>query len=145
MATTNIPNCFISVAPDCPVLVAETPPSRARRSIPEIEFEMLSSHPYSYTSDDVLYAANGQRRGLSREAFFSRKQPDFRLSPLTKRYGWGVHSDAECKIALIAVESIEYQVLASDLSLRQLRANRSSRKANTRTTSKDFLPSTVKR
>ena len=128
MTTTNLPNTFISVADDCPVFMAEIPPKREPKTIPQIEYEMLIDNPYKYTSDDVLYAANGERRGMSRDDYFARIQPDFRLSPLVKRYGWGVHIDENGKIALYALGSGEYEMLASDTSLRQLKGNRSHRK-----------------
>ena len=128
MTTTNLPNTFISVADDCPVFMAETPPKREPKSIPQIEYEMLIDNPYKYTSDDVLYAANGERRGMGRDDYFARIQPDFRLSPLVKRYGWGVHIDESGKIALYALGSGEYEMFASDTSLTQLKGNRSHRK-----------------
>lgn len=89
---------------------------------------MLIDNPYKYTSDDVLYVANGERRGVSREEYFARIQPDFRLSPLVKRYGWGVHIDKNGKTALVPFGSGEYETFASDISLRQLKGNRSHRK-----------------
>lgn len=128
MTTTNLPNTFISVANDCPVFIAEIPPKREPPTIPQIEYGMLIDNPYEYTSDDVLYAVNGDRRGMSRDDYFSRIQPDFRLSPLVKRYGWGVHIDESSKIALYALESAEYEMFANDASLTQLKGNRSRRK-----------------
>lgn len=128
MKTTNIPNSFISVAEDCPVFMAEIPPTREPKSIPQIEYEILIGNSYEYTSDDVLYIVNGKRRGIVREDFFTRIQPDFRLSPLTQRYGWGVHSDENGKIALCAVESAEYEMLARDTLLVQMKGNRSRRR-----------------
>lgn len=128
MTTTNLPNTFISVSDDCPVFMAEIPPAREPKSIPQIEYEMLAGNPYKYTSDGVLYTANGERRGVARDEYFSRIQPDFRLSPLVKRYGWGVHIDNEGKIALVPLGSGEYEMLANDTSLRQLKGNRSHRK-----------------
>lgn len=126
--TTNLPNTFISVADDCPVFMAEVPPKREPKTIPQIEYEIVIKNPYKYTSDDVLYAANGERRGVTRENYFARIQPDFRLSPLVKRYGWGVHIDGNGKIALYALGSEEYEIFANDTSLRQLKGNRSHRK-----------------
>ena len=128
MTTTNLPNTFISVADDCPVFMAEIPPKREPKTIPQIEYEMLIDNPYKYTSDDVLYAANGERRDMGRDDYFARIQPDFRLSPLVKRYGWGVHIDESGKIALYALGSGEYEMFASDTSLTQLKGNRSHRK-----------------
>lgn len=127
MTTTNYYDTFIAVADDSPVSRAEVPPTKDPKSIAQIEYEMVNSKPYTYTSDDVLYAANGERRGISRTEFFSKGQPCFRSSPLTKRYGWGVHSDNEGKIALYAMESDEYKRYSKDSSLKQLKAMRSKR------------------
>jgi hypothetical protein len=128
MHTTNYFDTFISVADDCPVTEAEVPPSREPRSSAQIQYEMLAGSPYVHTSDEVLYAANGERRGLSREEFFSNGQPCLRSSPLTKRYGWGVHANSDGKVALLAMESDEYAALVNDPGISQLQAMRSSRK-----------------
>jgi hypothetical protein len=127
MMTTNYYETFISVADDCPVEFAEVPPSKEPKSIAQLEFEMVIENPYVYTSDDVLYAANGARKGISKEHFFSKGQPCFRASPLIKRYGWGVHSNKEGRIAIYARESDEYRQFAEDDSLKQLKAMRSKR------------------
>jgi Family of unknown function (DUF6157) len=128
MHSTKYSDTFIAVAEDCPVEVAEIPPMREQPTAAQIQYEMLAGNPYQYTSDDVLYAANGQCRGISREEFFSKGQPCFRSSPLTKRYGWGVHSDSDGKIAIFPIESPEYARLAGDASLRQLTGMRSARR-----------------
>jgi hypothetical protein len=47
-----------------------------------------------------------------KEKFFSVGQACLRSSPLPKRYGWGVHSNSEGKIAIYAMESNEYKKLA---------------------------------
>jgi len=126
--STNSTDTFVAIAEDSPVTHAEIPPDRDPKSVARIEYEMLVDAPYRYTSDDVLYAANGARRGISREAFFARGQACFRASPLTKRYGWGVHSDGEGRIAIYPAESPEYAALAADSAVKQVRAMRSSRR-----------------
>jgi hypothetical protein len=63
-----------------------------------------------------------------REKFFSKGQPCFRSSPLTKRYGWGVHSNEEGKVAIYPLESDEYKKLSNDKNLKELKAMRSKRK-----------------
>jgi hypothetical protein len=50
------------------------------------------------------------------------------VSALAKRYGWGIHNNAEGKIALIAVESPEYKQLLDDLQTVKIKAFRSTRK-----------------
>lgn len=127
MHTTNYFDTFISVAEDCPATVGEVPPAKSPRTAAQIQYEMLADNPHKYTSDDVLFASHGERRGESLEAFFSKGQACFRSSPLTRRYGWGVHSDAAGRIAIYAVNSIEYRRLASDESLKQVRGMRSAR------------------
>ena len=59
--------------------------------------------------------------------FFSRGQACLRASSLGKRFGWGVHADAEGRVALYAVDSKRYQALAADPKLAQTRAMRTKR------------------
>ena len=80
--STNYVDTFIEVAEDCPVTVAEKPLVKEPRTAVQIEYEMLINNPYKYTSDDVLYESNGNRRGISREDFFAKPQPCFRASAL---------------------------------------------------------------
>jgi len=82
--STNYLDTFIEVAEDCPVVIAEKPPTKEPRSAAQIEYDMLIDNPYEYTSDDVLFESNGRRRGIAREAFFSKPQPCFRASALGK-------------------------------------------------------------
>jgi len=126
--STNYINTFIEAAEDCPVTAAQTPPDKEPRTAARMEYDMLINSPYRYTSDDVLFESNGARRGISRDDFFSKGQTCFRSSALTKRYGWGIHSDADSRIAAYAVESEEYKRLAEDESLVHQKAMRSSKK-----------------
>lgn len=133
--STNYFNAFIAVAEDCSTLSAETPkPFRGEETAATIQFDMVKNNPYRFTSDDVLFQVHAAKKRVARkdmdrerEVFFSKGQPCMRCSPLTKRYGWGVHSNAEGKIALWAIDSKEYKKLSLDQSLRQLKAMRTSR------------------
>ena len=126
--TTNYINTFIEIAGDCPLVSAKSPPCKDEKTAARIEYEMLIDHPYQYTSDDVLYESHGKRKGLNRETFFSKGQPCFRASALTKRYGWGVHSDEGGKVALFPVESDEYKKLIADPSIKHVKAMNSQKK-----------------
>ena len=126
--STNYLDTFIEIAEDCPAAVAIMPPVKEPRTAAQIEYEMLIENPYRYTSDDVLYESNGKRRGLSREDFFAKPQPCFRASALGKKYGWGVHSDKDGKVAIYGIESAEYKRFASDGGIKHLKAMRSSKK-----------------
>ena len=126
--TTNYTDTFIETAEDCKAAEGCAPPTKEPPTAAQIEYELLIAHPYRYTSDDVLYAANGQRRGIRRVDFFAKPQPCFRSSALCKRYGWGVHSNSEGKIALYAIGTAEYLRLCRDDSLRHTKALRSGKK-----------------
>jgi hypothetical protein len=134
MHTTNYFNTFIQVAEDCPVDEAEIPTEKGlQKSIAVLQFEMVEQHPYRYTSDEVLFEVHASRKGITsnktteRELYFSKGQPCFRASPLTKRYGWGVHFDAEGKMAIYPQGSPEYRRFSQDQSLKQLKAMRSKK------------------
>ncbi|NND07475.1 MAG: hypothetical protein HKN87_13945 [Saprospiraceae bacterium] len=136
MHSTNYCKTFIEIAEDCPVVSGEVPPQKGeKKTVANLQFDMLKDDPYRYTSDDVLFAVYATRRDIpkddweaERAQFFSKGQPCFRASPLTKRYGWGVHSNADGKIALVGRETRAYEGFVSDASLEKTRAMRSKRK-----------------
>ncbi len=135
MKTTNYHDTFIEVAEDCPVKIAEIPPLRGKdKSVARIQYDLLHDAPYQYTSDDVLFQIYtirnnvvGENMTTEGENFFSKGQPCFRSSPLTKRYGWGVHSDSRGRIAIYPIQSVEYLKFVGDKNLTHLRAMRSKR------------------
>ncbi|MET2983963.1 DUF6157 family protein [Aureibaculum conchae] len=108
MHTTNYTNTFIEIAEDCPNDKGEMPPLKGnKKSVANLQFEMLYGNPYKYTSDDVLFGVFAIRKEFvkgemddQRVHYFSKGQPCFRASPLTKRYGWGIHSNQDGKIAM---------------------------------------------
>jgi len=129
MHSTNYFNSFIAVADDCSVSVAEVPPQKKEKTVAAIEYEMIKNHPYQYTSDEVLFQVYVVKNNISdsnwnteKEIFFSKGQACLRTSPLTKRYGWGIHYNAEGKIALYAVESTEYSNLSQNENLKVIKA-----------------------
>jgi len=135
MHTTNYYNTFIEVADDCPIKAGEIPPQKGiDKTVANIQFNIIKANPYKYTSDEVLfevYAIRNKIRDkeieIGKKKFISKGQPCFRASPLTKRYGWGVHCDQEGKIAIYAVESDKYKKCSKDRNLRNVKAMRSKR------------------
>jgi len=125
--TANYIDAFIEVSEDCPVSAAAIPPLKEPKPAARMEYEMLVGRPYEYTSDDGIYEIKGKPKGIGREEFFSKGQPCFRASALTKRYGWGIHSDGEGKIAIVAMESEEYRRFAADTRLLHLFAMRNGK------------------
>lgn len=134
MHTTNYYDTFIEIAEDSPVDAAEVPPHKAEKTIASIEYDMIVENPYKYTSDDVLFEVFALRNNLSdknrnaeREKFFSKGQACFRASPLTKRYGWGVHFDADGKMAIYEARSEKYKKFVKDKKTAHIKAVRSKR------------------
>lgn len=133
--TTNYETAFIAIADDCPASTGEVPPIKGdKKSIANIQFEILKKNPYKYTSDDVLFQVFAEKNDLTeselvdaKAAYFSKGQACFRASPLTKRYGWGVHHNEEGKIAIYGCESPEYEQFMNDNSIKIYKAMRSSK------------------
>lgn len=107
--TTNDVNTFIAVAEDAPTAQGEHPPVKGdARSVAYIQFNLISRNPYKYTSDEVVFEVFTEKHDISVgerkaawEQFFSMGQPCLRASPLTKRYGWGIHYNKEGKMAIM--------------------------------------------
>jgi hypothetical protein len=133
--STNYFNSFILIAEDSAAKKGEFPPLKTEKpTIANMQFDLVIRNPYKFTSDEVLFQVYALRNGISkreheteREAFFSKGQPCFRASPLTKRYGWGVHYNEEGRMALYGCETPEYNKLSKDPSLKVYKAMRSSR------------------
>jgi hypothetical protein len=134
--TTNYYNTFIEIAEDCPVVTGAVPPVKGENpSIAKLQYDKIKMNPYQFSSDDVLFSVFAGRkeipeneREVQRQIFFSKGQPCFRASPLPKNYGWGIHFNAEGKIALYGRETAEYRQFLADSSLNKLKAMRSKRK-----------------
>ena len=114
--TTDYFNTFIAVAPDCSADGATEPPTRPSPSVAELSYRMISARPYQHTSDEVIFTVWADRRRIpdaereaARAEFFAKGQPCLRSSDLGKRYGWGVHSDAEGRVALVPLGSVDYE------------------------------------
>ncbi|MFZ5863259.1 MAG: DUF6157 family protein [Nitrospirota bacterium] len=135
----NYVNTFIAVAPDTTAKAGTVPPSRSdKKSIAQLEYELISGEPYTLTQEEVQFSVHVQRQGISAaelkakraklwSGFFSKPMACMRASPLPKSYGWGLHFDAEGKVALVAVESHEYKRRLNNPAIRQLSAMRSKR------------------
>jgi hypothetical protein len=134
MHTTNYFNTFIVIAEDCPVTSAEVPPQKGdAKSVANQHFEMIAENPYKYTSDEVIFGIFAQKNGFTsnleqeRAQFFSKGQACLRASPLGKRYGWGLHYDAEGRVAAYPLGSEEYERFLGDETLKKTKAMRSKK------------------
>jgi hypothetical protein len=131
--STNYYDTFIEVAEDIKVTCGTIPSSKGeKKTVAEMQYELISANPYKYTSDDIFFQVFADRNDLTkaeyeqaRVGFFSKGQPCFRASPLTKTYGFGVHSDSKGCIAIFGCETEEYQRLLNDESLKVIKAMKS--------------------
>jgi hypothetical protein len=131
----NYHNALIEVAEDSPAAVARVPQAQGgRKTKAVIEYELLAKHPYTYTEEDIAFEVHANLHDIptadrpeERMKFLSKGHPHLRVSALAKRYGWGLHNNAEGKIALIAVESPDYKQLLIDPHTTKVKAFRSTR------------------
>jgi hypothetical protein len=134
--STNYANTFIAVADDATAVCGVPPPEKeSNPSVASRTWRKISENPYAYTSDDVIFDVWADRQGIAdeeraraREQFFSRGQPCLRASDLGKKYGWGIHHDAEGRVALYGVESDEYRSFVDGGNVKVVKAMRSSRR-----------------
>ena len=116
--TTNYYDTFIAVAPDSSAPGGLEPP--ATGTIAGRTFELTAAAPYGRTYDDVIFTVWAERHGVPADQwdaawaqFFSVGRACLRSSDLGKRYGWGLHFDAQGRVALVASQTPEYEQLAA--------------------------------
>lgn len=133
MHTTNYVNTLITLSADTKAVAATAPPT-GTGSVAELQFVMMHGHDYELTSDDVIFQVFAERKGIadedrnaSRDQFFSKGQPCLRTSPLAKSYGWGIHADAEGRVALVPMGSSRYDALMNDDAIVKHAAMKTSR------------------
>ncbi|WP_430535205.1 DUF6157 family protein [Listeria rocourtiae] len=131
----NYYNTFILVAEDSKAdhgIIPNT--KRPNKTVGEIQFELLNSHDYKYTQEEVLFETHMLHKNIpegaresERAAFFGKSQACMRTSPLGKRYGWGLHFNQDGYVKLVAVDNPEYLKLANQKDLMITRAMKSKR------------------
>ena len=132
MHTTNYFGTLITVSADCPTPDSVVPGKPD--SVAGLQYALLSEAPYGLTSDDVLFEVFARRndvpeaeRDEARVAFFAKPQACLRASPLVKSFGWGLHHDAEGRVALVDRNSETYAALLADQRIEKRPGMRSRR------------------
>jgi hypothetical protein len=133
----NYVETFIAVAEDCKADRGKVPvPRGSAKTVAEIQYEMLSANPFTYTQEDVLFESWFARQGLDisekqraelHAEFFAKEQPCLRTSPLTRTHGWGMVFDQQGRIALVARDASEYADHLTSGRHKVLKAMRSKR------------------
>lgn len=134
--TTNYFDTFIEVAPDTKATAGTPPITRGdKKTVAALQYEIIRNAPYQFTSDDVLFQVFAYRYDLlktehpqHRADFFSKGQACMRASPLTKTHGFGIHCNADGKLALYGMETATYQHFIQDDSITKIKAMRTSKK-----------------
>jgi hypothetical protein len=137
----NYYQTFIPVASDCPATEGLVPPAKKEGATkPRIEYDLLTSSPYTYTQEDLLYEVYVRHKAIPeeelnargtqiRDELFQKPHPCLRASMLPKKYGWGIHFDEAGRIAIYGVDSPEYRRFAQngDNKVKLVPAMRNSR------------------
>lgn len=131
----NYIDTLIALAPDSPVTASVVPPRNdAKPTIAAEQYRLLADSPYELTSEDVIFTVHADKSGIpederpaARAAYFAKPRACLRTSPLAKKFGWGLHSDAQGRLALVPAESERYRDLLDDPRTKVVRAMRSAR------------------
>ena len=131
----NYIDTLIAIAPDSPVAESVVPPRNdAKPTIAAEQYRLLADRPYELTSEDVIFTVHADKQGIpeeerpaARESYFATPRACLRTSPLAKKFGWGLHSDEEGRLALVPAESERYQSLLNDPRTKVVNAMRSGK------------------
>lgn len=134
--STNTADTLITVAPDSRATQSRVPDvDAAKPSVAAGQFALIDADPYTHTADDVIFTVWADRRGIAEEdreaaraEYFSKGQACLRTSPLAKTHGFGIHSDAGGRVALVPMESARYAELLADDAVTKRPAMRASRR-----------------
>ena len=128
---------LITVSEDCPISQNAVPqPLRGKETVACIQYRLLSGAPYRMTEEELLFRVyciqnnipeHAEDRQQLWDTFFSTPKACLRSSPLPKKHGWGIHYDADGKIALYGIESDMYQKLLADETVAKRKGMRSAR------------------
>ncbi|MFI5450556.1 DUF6157 family protein [Pedobacter sp. UC225_61] len=134
--TTNYFNTLIEVSEDTKATSGSKPPAKDKKTIAEMQYELIAQNPYKYTSDDIVFQVFADRKDLTkseykqaREVFFAKGQACLRTSPLAKTYGFGIHSNSSGKVAIFGMETSEYQKYLDDPKTEKLKAMKSNKRS----------------
>lgn len=131
--STNYYNTLITLALDSPTERAVVP-DLTKSSVASQQYAWIDDQPYQLTSDEVIFRRVAEKQEIpeaqrpsEQEEYFKKGRACLRASPLAKQYGWGIHSDSDGRIALVAAESDEYAALLADDAVAKVAAMRKSR------------------
>lgn len=134
--SVNYQNTLIAIADDSPVSEPVVPPRNdAKPTIAAEQYRLLADRPYELTSEDVIFEVYADKQGIpaeeraaAREKYFATPRACLRTSPLAKKFGWGIHSDAEGRLALVGASTRRYHDFVNDPQVKTVKAMRSGKR-----------------
>ncbi|MBO3102054.1 DUF6157 family protein [Cellulomonas fengjieae] len=116
MENVDYTSTFITVAPDFAGTTAREP---VGATVAASTYAIIAASPYALRSSDVIFRVWADRHGVPADSsdewssFYATSRACLRSSDLGKRYGWGIHADADGRLALYPVGSPDYDALAA--------------------------------
>lgn len=81
--STNYSDTFIKIADDCPAASGEIPPIKGdAKTVANMQFDLLKTNPYKFTSDDVFFQVHADRNDLTKSEYKEFSQKDNLVSEL---------------------------------------------------------------
>ena len=84
--STNYFDTFIEVAEDTKAESGTIPPAKDKKTVAEMQHDLISNNPYKFTSDDIFFQVFAARNDLTkaeykqaREQFFSKVRSENKL------------------------------------------------------------------
>jgi hypothetical protein len=115
---------LIKISEDSPTKKSLKPENE--NSVEAIKFDVLINHPYEYTEMEFFKEVHFNRRG---KKHLKIETYSLKRLGLAKKYGWGVHINAEEKIAIVPCESEKYKILLNDHKVKISNAYRNKKKS----------------
>lgn len=116
----DLVNALITVA-ESSSKTSIIPTSKSNKeTVKEVVYRVLKENPYKYKQNELFYEVHINQLKKSK----SLKLETYKLqrSELCSLLGWGIHGDEHGRLALIPVESLEYQSLLTNPSITKKKA-----------------------
>jgi len=76
--STNYFNTFIEIAEECPTGSGEIPLVKGdQKTVANLQYDIVGTNPYKYTSDDVFFQVFAERNELVKEEYKEAREKFF--------------------------------------------------------------------
>lgn len=116
----DVVNTLITIA-ESSSKTSIVPTSKLKReTVKEVVYRVLMENPYKFKQYELFYEVHINQMGKDESLKLERYQ--LQRSELCSLLGWGIHGDKLGRLALIPVESKEYDKLLEDPSIKKINA-----------------------